>query len=316
MDLFRNIVVGIDISGREHLVGVRDLLAPSRAALEKAAWLAERNGAHLHVLSSLEVDAHAQGMIQRDHQAGRASVLDIAAKRLREVVDKIVTDDVETTMEVGFGRPSQAIMEDVAARDRDLVVVGTRERGRLAATLFGSTAQRLMRKCPVPVWVARYGPSPGLSNILAPVEPGDLAPAVLAFAASLAEDTGAILHVLHVVDYSGEQVLRMGDAGQETVDLYRQERRAAVESAMAELMGGLDASIDTRLHLEDGVPSEVIAEKSQEVSADVVVMGSVSRSGIQGLLLGSTTENVLHVLDTSLVILKPDDFVSPADTQG
>ena len=44
---------------------------------------------------------------------------------------------------------------------------------------------------------------------------------------------------------------------------------------------------------------------------ELVVMGTVARGGIAGLLIGNTAERVLRKLPCSVLAVKPDDFVSP-----
>jgi universal stress protein E len=40
-------------------------------------------------------------------------------------------------------------------------------------------------------------------------------------------------------------------------------------------------------------------------------MGTIGRSGIPGLLIGNTSETVLQAVNSSVITLKPDDFLSP-----
>ncbi|MEQ1895543.1 MAG: universal stress protein [Planctomycetota bacterium] len=49
----------------------------------------------------------------------------------------------------------------------------------------------------------------------------------------------------------------------------------------------------------------------ERVGAGLLVMGSVSRGGITGLLLGNTAERLLDRVSCSLLTIKPRDFVSP-----
>ena len=44
---------------------------------------------------------------------------------------------------------------------------------------------------------------------------------------------------------------------------------------------------------------------------DLVVMGSVGRSGLSGMLIGNTAERILRKLPCSVLVVKPDGFVSP-----
>ncbi|HVC96552.1 MAG TPA: universal stress protein, partial [Pirellulales bacterium] len=67
----------------------------------------------------------------------------------------------------------------------------------------------------------------------------------------------------------------------------------------------------TTLSVTPGITWQVIRSTARRVDADVIVMGSVGRGGIPGLLIGNTAEKVMHAADVSVLIVKPDDFVSP-----
>jgi nucleotide-binding universal stress UspA family protein len=44
---------------------------------------------------------------------------------------------------------------------------------------------------------------------------------------------------------------------------------------------------------------------------DILVMGTVARTGLPGFVLGNTAENIVQKLSCSLLALKPQGFVSP-----
>ena len=314
MNEFRNIVVGVDVSGREHLVGARELSRFSRAALSKAAWMARRNDARLHVLTSLDVDPHAEEMIRRDESAGGFTVLDRAMQRLQHIAAPFRDDGLDVTCEVAFGPAKRAVLRDVVLNERDLAVVGTRERSSLARNLLGSTALWLIRKAPCPVWVARAGPGAGFEHVVAPVDFGSLAPRIIKTANAIATGAGARLHVLHVVDYGAEAILRSSDVPEATIADYRRERGDAARSRFEELartsLGG-EAGDHVDLHQLAGNPAEEIVQLADDLAADLVVVGTVTDDALEGLLLGSTAEAVLPHLEASLLVLKPDGFVSP-----
>jgi nucleotide-binding universal stress UspA family protein len=60
-----------------------------------------------------------------------------------------------------------------------------------------------------------------------------------------------------------------------------------------------------------GHPEEVIPQFVVSEGIDLVVMGTVARTGIAGLLIGNTAERLLQRLITSVLAVKPDGFVSP-----
>jgi len=61
-----------------------------------------------------------------------------------------------------------------------------------------------------------------------------------------------------------------------------------------------------------GEPEGVVPECAVAGGIDLVVMGTVARSGVVGLLMGNTAERVLRNLPCSVLAVKPDGFVSPA----
>ena len=58
-------------------------------------------------------------------------------------------------------------------------------------------------------------------------------------------------------------------------------------------------------------PTRAILAAEARVDPDLVVMGTVSRGGIPGFLVGNTAERMLSRLDRSLLTVKPGDFVCP-----
>lgn len=304
MHTCKKIVVGVDLSADDRLVSSTAPAEPGRIALQKAVWLAQNLGASLHLLASLDVEAHAEAMMRRDQCRG-GGVCVLAEKRLDELAQPARDAGVNVTCEVAFGSPLKVLLDDVQKNGRDLVVVGTRARGAVARNLLGSTALGLLRHAPVAVWVARKGPDDEFDHVLAPVAFGELTHEVLESAAWVAGKLSSHVHALHVVDYSGEHVLRMGGADAEVIDEYRRERRAAVEQNFAELEGttGLDAVSHT-IHIGEGNPADEILRLSEEHGADLVVLGALTHGALSGILLGSTAESVMQELDTSLLVVK------------
>ena len=60
-----------------------------------------------------------------------------------------------------------------------------------------------------------------------------------------------------------------------------------------------------------GEAQDLIPKVAETLKADLVVMGTVGRVGVQGLLMGNTAEKILQVIDCSIMAIKPDGFISP-----
>jgi universal stress protein E len=91
--------------------------------------------------------------------------------------------------------------------------------------------------------------------------------------------------------------------GREFADAMRAEHTDAVQALCAPL--GIAAD---RIHIHQGGTRELLMTLTDQLRADVVVMGAVSRSGLKGLFLGNTAEDVLDRLHCDLLIVKPEGF--------
>ena len=68
--------------------------------------------------------------------------------------------------------------------------------------------------------------------------------------------------------------------------------------------------------LRRGRPEDVIPEFVVAEGIDLMVMGTVARAGVAGMLIGNTAERVLRKLPCSVLTVKPDGFVSPVHRIG
>ena len=173
MTQLANLAVGVDLTSGDVLVaGPDELGASCRAGIDRPVWLARKLGASLHVMTSLDVDAVAEDLIAKEHLRTGNSLLDSAASALEVLVGPTRAAGPRITTEVVFGRPSRVLVEDAARNRRDLVVVGANHRGTRQDT---RTALRLLRHCPVPLWIARTGGGESVRAVLSAVDHGDTA---------------------------------------------------------------------------------------------------------------------------------------------
>lgn len=76
------------------------------------------------------------------------------------------------------------------------------------------------------------------------------------------------------------------------------------------------AGIPVRVHLVRGDPRLRIPKLVRARRADLVVMGTVGRGGLPGMLIGNTAESVLAQVRCAVLALKPRDFQSPVTLDG
>lgn len=308
MKRFKNVLVGVDLEEGDVLVS--DNLAPPTAeAVAQAMWLAKTNSAFVTFFAVLpsvatDLDAETQMLLQEDH--GKRTVADHATEVLAKLVATARQDGLTAASQLAYGKNWVEIIRQVLRARHDLVIVGTRHRGPVERMLVGSTGIKLLRKCPCPVWVTQPLPDRRLNSILVahdlrPV--GDLA---MELGCSLAQLHEAQLHVLHAADFHFEN---SPDAPAEKPDAYRQRAEAHVAAQLSSF--NLKHPVQMRFVTE--APDRAIQDyiEVERHGIQLLVMGTLARTGIPGLITGNTAERLLPWIPCSVLAVKPTGFESP-----
>jgi nucleotide-binding universal stress UspA family protein len=312
------------MAGYQKLLVATDFSPPAEAAVKQAVWLAQRSQAQLvvaHVLSGVSraiLDASAVArteLLQGNVEVFEREIRKDADHRLQRLVADFAPSGVNIASETLLGEPFVEIIHAVQQEKFDLVMTGTRGLSGWKRFLVGSTATRLVRKCPSSVWVVRKEPAAPPRAILAPTDFSPASRLAVEQALWLAGQAAATLYVLHVIDAHGlpGNAFDMLAAGTSRQSLRRQVRGQAqqrLEEFIEQLQPG---SIAVEPKLTWGTPWREIVRLARNLSAEVVAMGTVGRSGIEGLLLGNTAEKVLSMCDASILSVKPAGFVSPIE---
>lgn len=294
-----------------------------RTSIRRAAWLARNNKARLTaamVVPGFPIAMTAVSEVIAPGELERL-VREDALRSIREATKSVRRQkDVKLELKVLYGKPFVEIILEVLRNKHDLVIHTAEEEGSLNERLFGTTTMHLMRKCPCPVWVVKPSRRRTYARVLAAIAPsvGDESAAalnrkVLELATSLATLQGGRLHVAHAWTLYGESILR-GSARlprQELNRLLREEQQRA-KTMLEELLKpfALDKRT-TEVHLSKGHPEEIIPQVVRKERIDIVVMGTLSRAGVAGILIGNTAEKTLWQVDCSVLAVKPEGFVTP-----
>lgn len=291
-----------------------------RPTLDRAVTLTQSNRARLTVV---KVAREVVGASLVTVPGGPAlDMQDLVVKeyqsQLKDFVAPVKNGGIRVSTKVLVGTPFLEIVREVISHKRDLVMMTTEGKGGLKARLFGSTSLHLMRKCPCPVWVMKPTRRKRFLRILAAIDPDSedktrdsLNTLILQLAASLAEQDSAELHVAHAWTVFGESIIR-GRAvlsESETRRLVRQEaenRRNRLDELLVKHTDGT-----ARIHMVKGNADSVIPHIAATEKVDLLVMGTVCRTGVAGFFIGNTAEKVLDEIDCSVLTVKPEGFVSP-----
>jgi nucleotide-binding universal stress UspA family protein len=169
--------------------------------------------------------------------------------------------------------------------------------------LLGSTAERLLQQCELPVLIARsLQPGPPQA-IIASVDTGELAAPIVAAARDLCGRFDARLMLLHVLDsqLAGRVRLLYRDAG---ADRYELDLRAAGREWLEGLArdAGLAAG-DVAIELPLGSPSYEALVAAERFGADLIVIGASGSGEVANVLLGSVSRSVLRGATHSVLVV-------------
>ncbi|ELZ02763.1 universal stress protein [Natrialba aegyptia] len=141
-------------------------------------------------------------------------------------------------------------------------------------------------------------------SLLVPVDGSDPAKAALERALDIAADTGATVHVLHVVPTNESRLLRFGNRD---IGVLEEEGEAIVDRARSAATERNVAVVD---HIIQGEPQEKILAYGESHSVDCIIMGAHGRHGLEEYILGSTTERVVHQSSVPVMTVRAGEDVT------
>jgi universal stress protein E len=308
---------------RRILFAVRDVDAVPPSALRKAAVLARAGGARLELYHALTETVTVRRPARTDDGPGLESVFETVAARARGRLARIARSaalrGLRIETHVDWDYPAhEAVIRRAAAISADLVVGEARHHPRLARPFLQNTDWELIRHCPVPLLLLKGRRRYQRPVVLAAVDPfhaadkpASLDRTLLAAGRRLATGLDGALHVMHA--WQPLAALVPAAASSPVPAYLPPEVEAAHEREVRKSFERLASRAGVphaARHLVAGpVPAalEVAVRRSR---AAVVVMGAVSRRGLQRLFIGNTAERVLGQLACDVLVVKPPGFRS------
>ena len=295
----------------KRILVVVDPRSDAQTAVERAAWLAAKVSAGLE-LFICDFDP--------DIDAGRSSTIWIEQpvrehliEKLREKLDALAAPlrarDLKVSIDVSWDHPlHDGIVRKVRDSQPWLVAKDTHHHGVLKRTILTNTDWHLIRDCPAPLLLVKPNTVPENPKVFAAVDPlhvhdkpARLDNELLKVAGTLAADVGGELHVVHA--YMVPVELMVPDASQ--INAVVKKTRQSHKDAFAEFLEP-HAIPDACAHLIESPVDEALPGVTEKEGAWVIVMGAISRGGLERVFIGSTAERVLDRLPCDVLIVKPE----------
>ena len=240
---------------------------------------------------------------------------------LEQIIAPIRQLGVQVSSKVLHGKPFIEIIRQVLRNGHDLVMIAAEDRRGLKNVLFGTTTMHLMRQCPCPVWVMKPDQPKQLRHILAAVDPDPtdeernaLNIKIMDLATSLAHRERCDLLIIHTWSFALESHVRSGRVRvtQSTLDEWVENSKINHRRSLGELLQRYDLeNLKHQVYMLKGEAERLIPALAAARGVELIVMGTVCRTGVAGLLIGNTAEKVLRQVDYSVLTVKPEGFFTP-----
>ncbi len=223
---------------------------------------------------------------------GRIADMEDIEKELKE-------EGIEYEIVGEAGKPYEEIVKASVKYDADIVVIGSSH--RIKRIILGSTAEKVVRYSPKPVWVCRDRTCHSIKSILVPVDFSEFSEEAMKWGLYLARVFDSKLTVLHIV----KPIIRSPTY----IRLLKEKKLSLREIAHLEMDKFLlkfdltEIKYTTKILM--GEPHKKITQLAKKEQFDLIVMGTHGRSGISHLILGSVTEKVLENACCDVLAVKP-----------
>lgn len=293
----------------------------TEAAMTRSVELARENQASLTLLDVVPPSPRATGLgtLLLTTEELQQRVLEERREKLLRLAAAYSDRGIAIDVAVRIGKTAVEIVRQVLQGNHDLVVK-TADGASPVARLFGSVMISLLRTCPCPVWALKPEAHGEFDTVLAAIDPesedaehANLNRNILELSLAIARRENAVLHLVGVWDLWMESALRQ-HAGDEEVDTIVVSREQELQEAFAlMLQPHVQPTDQVHVHIRRGTPAKMIRAMAEEVEADLMVMGTVCRTGMAGVLIGNTAEQLLSEVTCSVLAIKPEGFVTPIE---
>ncbi len=231
-----------------------------------------------------------------------------AQAEFQSVIDGLRKDGLDVEGHFAEGAAADVIYEQAAATRASLIVMSTHGHGGLGRWLYGSVADEVLRRVPVPVLLVsavctQIWAEDQPLRVVVPLDGSDLAAEVLGPARDLAVTLGSELLLLAVVEPIAVYPYQYLEAIGDVAEVQDAQARLYLDKLVAELRISGGPAVSTRIVHGDAAAQ--ICSVAREVGAGAIAMATHGRSGMARLLLGSVATRTLHQSSVPVLIYRP-----------
>ena len=240
----------------------------------------------------------------------REGVVEQRRAWLENLITPYRDEGLDVTLKVIWhSRPSDSILHEVSQTTYDLVVKSAHHHSLLESFIFTPLDWQLIRKCQLPVLLVKEHDWPADGNIVVALnfsdEPDQGALNLKLF--KEANHVAKLVHgKVHLVNAVPAPTVNIAlEVPGFTPEIYNEAILAHHQGMMDEF--ARDHHVPTeQTHVVEGLPEDVLPEIAEQLDAELILLGSLGRTGWSAALIGNTAEQVVDGLHCDLLVLKPD----------
>lgn len=231
---------------------------------------------------------------------------------IQPYIEKYASDGINfSSTVVWHSNEAEAITTEVETHNYDLVVKYTNAEESLKSLIVTPVDWQILRKCPTPILVVKDGDWKHQRRILVAVNVSDdeneahstFNDELVSLSMDLADslDRGNI----HLVTAYPPTPINMAiDLPEFSSGEYSCGLRGQYLLNMKALRQkyGIDGD---HTHVLEGFPEDVIPQVAEKLEAELVILGTIGRTGLSAAFLGNTAEHVISKLNCNLLAIKP-----------
>lgn len=302
---FNNILVVLDPENEKQYALARAVRLVKEQKNEKAQITT--------FMSVYDLSYEMSAMLSSEERSNmHREVINQRQQAVQPYLDKYADPNIHfSSVVVWNSNEAEAISAEVEKGQYDLVVKYTQTEESLTALLFTPMDWQLLRKCPAPIMMVKNGDWKHQRRILIAVNVSDeeehhadFNQKLISLGIDLADNLErGNVHL--VTAYPPTPINMAIDLPEFNNSAYKNNIRGQHLLNMKNLRQKFNIDED-HTHVREGFPEDVIPQVAKELEAELVVLGTIGRTGFSAALLGNTAEHVISKLNCNLLTIKPN----------
>jgi nucleotide-binding universal stress UspA family protein len=218
-------------------------------------------------------------------------------ERLDEIAGELIPESLLRPAVVSIGNPPHAIVD--TADDYDMIVMSTHGRTGFSRFFLGSVAEKVLRMAHKPVLVVdKESEFQEIKKIMVTTDFSENSHAAFEWAKTIATTADAELELVHVLKFDQNHP---DEPEESKVNLRRERLKILVKEEFHEV----EDRLTTELIISSDSPHEAILNYTLNNEHDLIVMATLGLTGIDYLMVGSTTANVVRHVKLPVLSINP-----------